>query len=144
MATQPKPQQASVKATLTTIFVIIALIYGCNQLLCSDEKKSASENYTDIQRDSANKADFISKYESSAYSTSQQFLNDRLKSPSTAEYPTDWDRNMVEYMGDSVFYIKSYVDSQNGFGATIRTKYWARLKLVPGDKWNLISIKLDE
>jgi hypothetical protein len=60
----------------------------------------------------------------------------RLKAPSTAKFP--W---IVEgvHMGDCVYRVSSYVDSQNGFGAQIRTNYVAEVKHIEGG-WLLVDL----
>lgn len=55
-------------------------------------------------------------------SQAEQMVKERLKSPSTAEFPgrvwlkNDWS----VYKMDGHIYIESYVDAQNAFGATMR------------------------
>ena len=59
-----------------------------------------------------------------AYLESQSFVKKHLKSPSTAEFPYyNRVKNNVKYLGTNKYKIDSYVDSQNSFGATIRTNY---------------------
>lgn len=65
-----------------------------------------------------------------AYIYAQLFVKDKLKSPSTAEFPFSPDD--VWSLGENRYKVISYVDSQNSFGATIRTKYIAVLKYIPG------------
>lgn len=64
----------------------------------------------------------------SAYSVSQQFVEKALKCPSTAKFPSRYggDVKVVEKDGD--YLIGAYVDSQNGFGAMIRSEYYCILK----------------
>ncbi|MDA4844755.1 hypothetical protein [Hoeflea poritis] len=65
----------------------------------------------------------------------QDLVKMNLKAPSTAKFPG----MKVERIGDCVWGATSYVDSQNGFGATIRTGFFATVimdeenqKWVPG------------
>lgn len=79
-----------------------------------------------------------------AYSMTQIFVKNRLKSPSTVDFPTLALKCVVSE-ADSTFKVISYVDSQNGFGATIRTHFQAILKYNGGDiydisNWQLIDI----
>lgn len=50
----------------------------------------------------------------------QNQVESMLKSPSTADFPFDNGRIGYE---DGLFMIANYVDSQNGFGAMVRTNY---------------------
>jgi Flp pilus assembly protein TadB len=70
----------------------------------------------------------------------QQFLEDRLKAPSTADYPWESYNSVVENLGGNKFRYKSYVDSENSFGAKIRTNFDIVVKYVGEDNWSLISI----
>lgn len=79
-----------------------------------------------------------------AYVIAQNYISISLKSPSTADFPA------LDYhysMPDSVTYIiSSYVDSQNGFGAMIRTNYKITLRYNGGEtgnpqNWTVIDLK---
>jgi hypothetical protein len=57
-----------------------------------------------------------------AYLACQTFVTNRLKAPSTAVFP-DYDPSFSKPLPNMEWHITSYVDSQNGFGAQIRTSY---------------------
>lgn len=57
---------------------------------------------------------------------SESFVKDNLKSPSTAEFSSDFN-NDVTQLNDSTFEVKSWVDSQNGFGAMLRSNYSCKI-----------------
>lgn len=77
-----------------------------------------------------------------AYTASHQFIRDRIKTPTTAEFPWSAD-DATTYEGDSIFVISSYVDYQNEFSAKIRSKYIAKLKYNGESKWQLLDLKMD-
>lgn len=56
----------------------------------------------------------------------------RLKSPKTAEFPS-YDEAITRHMGNCVHRVISYVDSQNGFGAMIRTTFAATIDMTNYD-----------
>ena len=56
-------------------------------------------------------------------------VKNNLKSPTTAKFPLDYE-NMVSDMGNNNFKVSSYVDSQNGFGAIIRTYYTCDVQYI--------------
>ena len=59
-----------------------------------------------------------------AYIYAEDFVKQRLKSPSTAKFAGTFEkRDHITQVGDREYRISSYVDSQNGFGATIRSKW---------------------
>jgi hypothetical protein len=49
-----------------------------------------------------------------------------LVAPSTAKFPDC----SSSYKGDGRYEVRASVDSQNGFGAMIRTHYWAEVQIT--------------
>lgn len=78
-----------------------------------------------------------------AYSVSQEFVQERLKTPSTAKFPVFKD-DMVVHLNNNRFKVSSYVDAQNSFGAVVRTLYTCWIKNVGGNEWELENIELNE
>lgn len=81
---------------------------------------------------------------SAAYVVSQNYVRDVLKSPSTAEFPYG---SATESL-PNVYQVRSHVDSQNGFGAMIRSNYSMELKYNGGEpasrgSWELQSFIFD-
>lgn len=78
------------------------------------------------------------------YYMAQDFVKDSLVSPSTADFPSSNASGVrTEYMGDCVYRVWGYVDSQNRFGATIRGRYYVELrKEEEKNKWSLLDIKI--
>lgn len=72
---------------------------------------------------------------SMAYVMSQKFVKQRLKAPTTAKFPWSSDPAVkTQYAGDCTHKIQAYVDSQNGFGAMIRTTYYIELQYIKGSQ----------
>lgn len=69
--------------------------------------------------------------DASAYVQCKNFVMERLRAPATADFPfmdyTAWD------MGNDTWVVKSYVDSQNGFGAMIRSNWHCKVQYVGGN-----------
>ena len=65
-----------------------------------------------------------------AYIWSQYYVKMHLKSPNSAKFPSQlWTNDVrVSYLGDGRYKVRSYVDSQNSFGAMIRTHYTCELQ----------------
>ena len=60
-----------------------------------------------------------------AYGMARRAIERQLKAPSTAKFPNAWDTGVaINQKGDD-FYIASYVDAQNSFGAMLRQKWVA-------------------
>ena len=80
-----------------------------------------------------------------AYSIARQFVERRLKAPSTASWPGIFDdRGTVVRIGDGVYEVTSWVDSQNSFGAKLRMHYAATVRHNAGDNWSLMSFTSDD
>lgn len=50
-----------------------------------------------------------------------------LKAPATAQFEYGGEENKVLKINDYTFELANYVDSQNSFGAMIRSKYYCKL-----------------
>jgi hypothetical protein len=75
---------------------------------------------------------------------SHNCVEERLKSPSTADFPSGTDGVMA--VNDSLFIVNSYVDvdSQNGFGAMIRAKYQCNIIIIDEDHYQYGEVVLSE
>lgn len=69
----------------------------------------------------------------------QDFVKDKLKSPSTAEFEMGM-VNKIKKVDESTYEVNSYVDSQNSFGGTIRTKFYCKVQHKSKDSWSLITL----
>lgn len=77
----------------------------------------------------------------SAYYMATMFIKDRLKAPKTAEFSSHRESSVV-FLGNCRHEVSGYVDSQNGFGALIRTSFVATVRSTGNDKWVLENIRL--
>jgi hypothetical protein len=76
----------------------------------------------------------------------QNYVRDRLRSPSTADFP--WLDHSVTPEGSETYLVRSYVDAQNGFGATVRNNYTCKIQYSGGDEadqrsWSLLDLSMD-
>ena len=81
-----------------------------------------------------------------AWSMAQGFVKDYLKSPSTADFgggvfsDDRQDPNeCVHRKPDGTFVVSGWVDSQNAFGATVRTAFVVNLRYKGDRQWSLIN-----
>jgi len=80
----------------------------------------------------------------SAFVMCEQFVTDRLKSPATAVFPTYGDDGtQTDKLGSVQFRAKAFVDSQNGFGANVRTHYTCTVSNTGGNNWHLDDLTTD-
>lgn len=67
--------------------------------------------------------------EVSAQLACQRFVSARLKSPATASFAPFSEQSIVE-MYPGKFNVSAWVDSQNSFGAMLRTRYLCEVRFV--------------
>lgn len=66
----------------------------------------------------------------------KQFVENALKSPASADFPSY--SSMEASGGPTSWSVRGYVDSENGFGAQIRTDWTCTVSSYDeGDSWNL-------
>ena len=77
------------------------------------------------------------------------FVLDRLKAPSSAEFPgllDEWPK-IMPFGGDTTghdWHVVSYVDAQNTYGAMIRDFYTCQISYVSNDQWKLLDLWFHE
>jgi hypothetical protein len=77
-----------------------------------------------------------------AWVAMQMFVEDRLKSPATADFP--WGaQDQVKDLGGGRYFVDSYVDSENSFGANVRTRFKGYIR-KENERWVLESLELGE
>jgi len=74
-----------------------------------------------------------------AYAACQNWVEQQLRAPSTADFSGHGDSQIVETANG--YDIKGYVDAENGFGAKIRTDWSCSVALV-GDNWELLDLSV--
>lgn len=112
-------------------FIAIALLIFVFLKQCPNGNKSDSTISWD-QKD--NRA--------GAWVYTKMYVKNNLKSPSSAKFPGSYS-GYIQQNG-TTYTINSYVDSQNSFGAMIRTYFNATVKEVSEDRWEMISFKFSE
>lgn len=127
MADESKKANPKENLTGCLVFIIIAsiLVYACSGDDEPPEQKAARQS------------EKTCKDEISARVMAEQFVKARLKAPSTAKF-SGYGETKTKYLGDCKHVVVGYVDSQNSFGAQIRTQYGVTVKNEKGtDNWVL-------
>jgi hypothetical protein len=81
----------------------------------------------------------VADYE--AHLIAERFIKERLKAPSTADFP--WGTYRANHLPNDSWIVSSYVDAQNSFGAKLRSnwvcelKYNGRGELADPGNWTL-------
>jgi hypothetical protein len=73
----------------------------------------------------------------------KDFIKKQILTPSTAKFPSSDDIMVKREKGDSTFYVSSYVDAQNAFGAMIRNEWRIHIWYIGGpfsdpESWKIL------
>jgi hypothetical protein len=74
-----------------------------------------------------------------AFGICKQFVEKRLKAPASAKFPRSSEATITD-LGGGKFQVVSYVDSQNGFGALIRSTIDCTVHWTSGTSWSLDNL----
>lgn len=92
--------------------------------------------------DSPSKPALPAHDESGAWVMCKEFIERRLKSPKSADYP--WYRSeYVTRLGGARYRVESYVEAQNSFGAEIRNYFSCTVRWAGGDEWRLEDLTME-
>jgi hypothetical protein len=120
------------KITVFFSLLIVALISGC-----SGKSTSGNESVQEEWKTKNNRLE--------AYVMMQEYVKKDLKSPSTAKFGRTVDNGVIITPEiDQKYLISSYVDSQNDFGATVRTYFGGEIQQISEDEWLKISLEYGE
>lgn len=76
----------------------------------------------------------------------ENWVSDQLRSPGSADFEPSPNQQVVE-VNASTYRVTAYVDSQNGFGAMLRSNYVCVVKMVdpgnPDGDWTLVDLDLN-
>lgn len=78
-----------------------------------------------------------------AYVVCQQFVEDRLRAPSTAEFGEPYSQ-VTTHNGGGEYTVRTYVDAENAFGAMIRNDFTCIVQHTSGDSYRLVDLTMSE
>lgn len=83
--------------------------------------------------------------ESAYYSMAKEIVESALKSPSTADFPSIFSDDIKMARNKDIVAVQSYVDSQNSFGAMIRSEWIVQFKVtdISSYSYQLIYANID-
>lgn len=115
----------------------------------AQQEREAAVKRAEAERERAEQAkwdakaarlDACTEVEGYAFVLSQDAVRAKLRAPSTASFP--WSPTVSKHVGNCKFRVLAYVDSQNGFGAMLRTNYIATLHYEPDtERWRVGSVE---
>ena len=123
-------------AAVLIVLVLLALLILLTTALSNLGSRQSSQS-VETERD----------YSSMAFLKSKRFVTQALKAPSTAEFP-GMDGYVATDLGEGKYRVQSYVDSQNGFGAMIRSDWTTVVHFSGGSEsdsnnWELVEMEFD-
>lgn len=85
--------------------------------------------------------------ELSAFNVCKDFVKDRLRAPGTASFRNFFEDDgevQVSGTGSGPYTVRSSVDSENGFGANVRTNFVCEVRNTGGENWRLVNLNVLE
>jgi len=76
-----------------------------------------------------------------AFTACKHAVAERLKSPGSADFQSVF-QVAPAYAGNGQYFIRSYVDSQNGFGAVLRTPFDCVAETKDGETFKVTALNL--
>jgi hypothetical protein len=115
---------------LGAIFWVIGTCSGGDDASTPDAPSNAAPSAEDLK--------------AGAFDVCTNFVKDRLKAPATAEFRNYYeeDGEVVVTGGPTTYTVASTVDSENGFGAKIRSTFVCEVTHVSGANWRLVDISI--
>jgi len=134
-------------------FALIALLFGGYKVFDYWEEVSyaRADPATKAAKDAAKAAQAAAGQEEvlaiELISRSQEAVTKRLKAPRTAKFPSTLlllgrHEYKIYKMPGGSYRVFSWVDSQNGFGAMIRSQWMVELK-GSGDQWEVVTVTVE-
>ena len=113
-------KKISTKMSIAIILIVVAIVIGFT-LICSNMCSGSEEVKEEFD-------------EVDAWTAAQLEVEENLVSPSTAEFP--WGtKGYVTKIDDNTYKINAYVDSENSFGAMVRTHFSCTVRYLGNDKY---------
>jgi hypothetical protein len=85
--------------------------------------------------------DYRANPKTSACLLCRQFVRERLKAPSTADFQPCYESVVRQGAAANIWTVASWVDAENSFGAKIRTTYVCQLEDTGDGNWRLLALE---
>lgn len=121
------------------VIVIVVVFGGISALFGDDDESSGGGGSSNLSRDDdapdADDPDLIGDG-IGAQVVCREFVERRLKAPSTADYSDE----EATHLRGKTWVVVGNVDAENSFGAPIRNSYTCRTRFEGDDEWTLLSL----
>jgi len=130
----PKPPPSATPASSGSLVLVVGLMALAVWWIFSPSQKKERTPIDDCTDQTA------------AYVMANEFVQQRLKAPSTAQFPTMSSSGVsISHQGNCTHIVSGYVDAQNSFGAMLRTAYTATLQYQrERNSWRLLKIDISQ
>lgn len=142
MVKQKQSRGAQLVGAVTFVVVFIVLMTMCT----GDKEEPASERDTSEPRQTESSEETLGGSIGEtveAWVAAQNFVRKELVSPSTAKFNGVAMAPYVVYLGDARYRVSASVDSQNSFGAMLRTEFEAVVRAERDEHMTWILESLD-
>lgn len=78
-----------------------------------------------------------------AWMMCREFVQRRLKAPTTAEFPWSYD-DKIKQLSENQFRAVAYVDAKNAMGVPLRAEFTCTVTYAGNDVWNLNELRINE
>jgi hypothetical protein len=102
----------------------------------ADRKAEAAKRAAEAKAQQKRRAN---NAETEAFHQAKRVVTALLKSPATANFQSVFNAD-IRNLGDGKYRVNSFVDSQNGFGAILRTYFSARLQTTDGERFYITEL----
>ena len=121
-------------AVLIVVMLVLLIIISSLVLVILKENKLVNSNDTGKYNMIGKEIKLTNKQKKELYEKVKEDITKDLKSPSTAIFPQMKDWN-IEVNYNNVIEVKSYVDSQNSYGAMLRADFKQRYILINKEEY---------
>lgn len=138
------PQPASNRWRSWVMPALVLLLFGTCFKFCSNANDEYRQQEVIEQRRASDPEGSVE----GAFDVCQTFVKRQLKAPSTAAFPSTREADPFAHTtyqgeGTGTYVVRSWVDSQNGFGAQVRSEYVCKVKKAAGTNWTLIDLAVN-
>jgi hypothetical protein len=126
-------QLGGIAFSILIVLGVIWLWHGTGSFLASSVSPQ-SQQASQAPKDESTMADI----------QSQVFVKQYLKSPGSAKFPFADAQVSRSKTNDNLYYVVSYVDSQNGFGALLRSNWASQILYIGGEDGDINSWELQQ
>ena len=137
-----KPYPVSTKETMIEVGGLFVLFFTCCIWFPSGSTPNNQNNNPNEPTNQNNNPNEPTKVD--AWVMAQQFVEENLKAPGTAKWGWQIPDDVVTQTGPKTFRVNAWVDSQNTFGAVIRTKFVCELEYRGNGSWRMTRLNFQQ